>query len=132
MIKALKGLDKNARLAWDRMLNSAGDLSAADTLALEAAARSWSRWKVLEERIAEFPGLDGEIAAGANGEQRVSALRKPANDAFWSFLDIAEQYGLSRRALTARWKPRTSYVDAANIRRRTCGITGSCISSSWR
>ena len=62
MIKAPKGLDKNARLAWDRVLKSAGDLSAADTLALEAAARSWSRWKNLEDRIAEL-GDEGEVAA---------------------------------------------------------------------
>lgn len=93
------GLDEQARFAWDRMLaGAARDLFDTDVLALEAAARAWSRWRALEERIATMSAgnvLAGEIAKGASGALQVSALRQAANDAWRSFREIAREYGFA-------------------------------------
>lgn len=106
------GLDEYATFAWNatiRTLAPTRVLSHADLLALEAACKSWSRWRVIDNKISEMSAqnpLAGEISKDAKGNLAVSPLRNAANEAFRDFLAIAQDFGIAVPGL--RFEPGTT------------------------
>lgn len=99
------GLDAYGRFAWKAAIDAIGPLrglNQADLLSLEAACRAWSRWKALEERIAEGASDDDELGGEIvqiGGKTVVTTLRAAADKAFGQWKEIASSFGIAFPAL---------------------------------
>lgn len=95
------GLDAYGKFAWKAAVEAIGPLrglTSADLLSLEAACRSWARWKALEERIAAGAESGDELAGEiirVNGKDTVTTLRAAADAAFGQWQRIAREFGIA-------------------------------------
>ncbi len=98
-----ENFDEHAHYAWQMALKSlvpSKILAHGDVLSLEAACRSWGRWKRFEVEIAELAeksqsSVAGELTKTPNGHLQMSALRISANQAFKEFMSVAKEFGLT-------------------------------------
>lgn len=93
------GLGGYALFAWHAAVGSLGSrtLAKSELLTLESACRAWSRWKMLEEKIADVSRdniLAGELTKGANGTLQKSALRAAADAALAEWKETAGTFGI--------------------------------------
>ncbi len=101
-LKPPAGLCKHGKRAWRlavRSLLPAGVLANGDLMLLEAFARAWGRWRMLEDQIAKLNrgagGLAGELMKTPNGYLQISSLRISADRALKDARIIGGQFGLT-------------------------------------
>lgn len=94
------GLGGYALFAWQAAVGSLGsrEIARSELLTLEAACRSWARWKSIEEKIADLSkgnALAGELSKGSNGSLQQSALRVAADAALAEWKQTASAFGIA-------------------------------------
>lgn len=98
--EGLKGAAATAWTAIVRTIAQARPLREADLLSIEAAAKAWARWRMLEDKLGEMSAgnpLAAEVTRTTDGKVTVSPLREAANGAFEAYRDLAQSLGLDER-----------------------------------
>lgn len=93
----LTGRAAHAYGALSRALARSRPISEADTLALQAAAKAWARWRMVEDELAKRADEDpllSEMARAEDGSLKASPLRAAAKSAFAEYDAIARSLGL--------------------------------------
>lgn len=83
------------------------DLSRADLVRVEAAARAYARWRRTEDKLEEVAstagGLAGEFVKDKSGTLGPSALRVAAREAFEEYLRLSEGFGQTSQVNVAQF-----------------------------